>query len=238
MTILVSGFVGYADNDRNPSELLAREFDGCLAGQESVVGRVLPVSHRRTAQALRQALTELEPDAVLMLGLFPSRPQLTIERVAINVLDYPFPDNDGEQPVDEPIVAEGPAAYLSTLDVREVIRAWEAAGISGHLSYTAGTYVCNESFYVALDATASRALPVGLIHLPSLEGANTASGTPGMSLQAMAEGVSIALEAVARTLARSRNSVSSAAVAHGLQEDPGSVYRLANYEQETECESS
>jgi len=202
MTILLTGFVPYGDNEMNPSELLARRFDGTVAGGHRVVGRVLPVGQRRTEQELTAALTELEPDAVLMLGLFPSRPELTIERVAVNVLDYPFPDNDGERPVDVPVAADGPAAYLATFDVREVVDAWHAAGIRGSISYTAGTYVCNQSYYLALHATALRAIPIAFIHLPRLEATGNPPETPGMSLDAMAEALTIALENIARALAR------------------------------------
>lgn len=212
MTILVTGFVGYGENQTNPSELLARRVDGTTVGAHRVVGRVLSVGQRRTEQELTDALTQLEPDAVLMLGLFPSRPELTIERVAVNVLDYPFPDNDGEQPVDVPVAADGPAAYLATFDVREVVRAWEAAGIRGSVSYTAGTYVCNQSFYLALHATASRAVPVAFIHVPRLEAASNPPETPGMSLDAMAEALTIALETLARALARPQEAVASTAV--------------------------
>lgn len=43
------------------------------------------------------------------------RPDITVERVAINCDDFRIPDNGGNQPEDEPVVADGPSAYFATL---------------------------------------------------------------------------------------------------------------------------
>ncbi|MCV4809035.1 pyroglutamyl-peptidase I, partial [Escherichia coli] len=72
---------------------------------------------------------------------------ITPERVAINLDDYRIEDNAGHQPVDEPIIATGPAAYFSTLPVKAITHALQQAGIPCQLSHSAGTFVCNHLFY-------------------------------------------------------------------------------------------
>lgn len=198
--ILVTGFVAYREHHRNPSEVIARDLDASVVGGAQIVGRVLPVSYRCAEAALKATLVEVDPAALLMLGLFPSRPRLTIERVAVNLLDFPFPDNDGDQPVDLPIVAHGPAAYLSLVDVRDIVRRWQAAGLDGEVSYTAGTYVCNQSFYLASHITASQATPVGFIHLPPVRDAAAPPGSPGITFDAMFRGVRMALSSLSSAL--------------------------------------
>ena len=81
----------------------------------------------------------------------------SLERVAVNVMDYRIPDARGEVRRDEPCVADGPAAYASTLPLRAILDELTADGIPAHLSYTAGTYLCNYTLYTTLHALALRA---------------------------------------------------------------------------------
>jgi pyroglutamyl-peptidase len=194
LTALVTGFGPFGSVERNPSELIASELDGADLAGHPVVGRVLPVSAERTPVAVRETIAEVDPSLVLLLGVAPGRSALAAERVAVNVLDFDQPDNDGEQPVDVPIRAGGPAAYFSTLPVRVIVRAWQAAGIPGYVSDTAGTYLCNAALYSALDRL--NGVPAGFVHLPSLpdEAARQQPPQPSMTLETMLEGVRIALE--------------------------------------------
>jgi pyroglutamyl-peptidase len=74
------------------------------------------------------------------------------------------------------------------------VQAWEAAGIPGYVSDTAGTYLCNAALYCALDTGDDT--PAGFVHLPSLpeEAARQHPPQPSMTLDTMLEGVRIALE--------------------------------------------
>jgi pyroglutamyl-peptidase len=197
MTLLVTGFGRFGEVERNPSGLIARELDGEMLGGHEIVGRVLPVSAATIAAAVREVLAETEPAAALLLGVAPGRPQLTIERVAVNVLDFDHPDNDGAQPVDVPIVHDGPAAYFATLPLRAVVAAWHEAGIPGAISDTAGTYLCNAAMYAALHETAEHPVPAGFLHLPSLpeQVAARREPQPSMPLATQLEGVRMALAA-------------------------------------------
>ena len=53
------------------------------------------------------------------------RPDITIERVAINIDDARIADNEGNQPVDVPVVEEGPAAYWSTLPMKAIAKSFK-----------------------------------------------------------------------------------------------------------------
>jgi pyroglutamyl-peptidase len=191
-TLLLTGFPPFAGVTRNPSEHIVRALDGVRIGGAAVVGRLLPVSARRTPDAVRAAIAETAPTLTLLLGVAPGRTGLSIERTAVNVLDFPVPDNDGAQPVDEPIEAEGPVGYLATLPLRRIVEAWRAAGIPGYVSDTAGLFLCNAALYTALRAGAR----AGFMHLPSLtdEVAAQREPQPSMPLETQIEGVRIALE--------------------------------------------
>lgn len=131
----------------------------------------LPVSFEKTPVAIRAAIRQYSPEAVLMLGFSAKREKISVERVAINIKDAKIPDNDAVRPVDEPISTTGPAAIFSTLPVKGMLKSIHNAGIDAIISNSAGTYVCNETLYSALKYSkhcASRP-QVGFIHLPSIQ---------------------------------------------------------------------
>jgi pyroglutamyl-peptidase len=196
--VLLTGFEPYNGAEENPSGAIALRLDGDSIGGALVVGRVLPVSATLTPDAIRSAIDEVEPEVILMLGLWPGKHALQVERVAVNVLDFPFPDNDGAQPSDVPFLDEAPVAYFARVPVKAVARAWREAGLPGLVSNSAGTYVCNQSFYAALHHTADRDVPVGFVHIPSsLEQASQKDPPePGMPLNTLVDGVRVALEAI------------------------------------------
>ncbi len=196
MTVLLTGFPRYANAERNPSEQIVAALGGTVVRGIEIAGRVLPVSAERTPGAVRAAIAESAPSLVLLLGVAPGRTGLSIERTAVNLFDFPSPDNDGAQPVDMPIEEGAPVAYFATLPLRQIVEAWRAAGIPGYVSDTAGLYVCNAAMYAALHAAAGGGPPAGFLHLPSLpeEVAGQPAPQPSMPLATQIEGVRIALE--------------------------------------------
>jgi pyroglutamyl-peptidase len=157
-------------------------------------------SPARVVRRLTHLFEEVDPALVLLLGLANGRPAPAVERVALNVLDFPIADNDGVQPVDEPVVPGDPAAYFATVPVKTVLAAWREAGLPGYVFNTAGTYVCNASFYLASHLGAARAVPVGLVHLPFLPDQVSRDGVtpaPSMALDLQIKCVRVALHAAA-----------------------------------------
>ncbi len=94
----------------------------------------------------------------------------------------------------------GPAAYWTTLPLRDILAELTAAGIPAYLSYTAGTYLCNFTLYTTLHTLSARGLdvPAGFIHLPYLPAMVAARGLeePSMDLALVERAVEIALGVV------------------------------------------
>ena len=136
---------------------------------------------------------------MLCVGQAGGTPAVRVERVAINLADARIPDNDGAQPLDEPLRADGDAAYFSTLPVRAMVQAVRAAGLPCSVSYTAGTYVCNAALYNALYLAAKRfpGLRAGFVHVPYLPAqvAGKDALTPCMPLPAIVQSLTAALQA-------------------------------------------
>jgi pyroglutamyl-peptidase len=168
--ILVTGFEPFGGDTANPSQEVAKAVAGRALRDCTVRSLVLPVQHEAARDAVSPALDAEGLVAVVHLGLAGGRARLSLERVAVNAMDYLLPDARGDVLRDASCVPDGPAAYLSTLPLRAILTELTAEGVPAHLSYTAGTYLCNYTLYTTLHALArrGRAVPAGFIHLPFL----------------------------------------------------------------------
>ena len=209
-SVLLTGFEAFGDSAVNPTARIVDLMDGTEVLGRRIVGLELPVSHARVPELLRQAVDADSPELVLSLGLANGRTMLALERVAVNLLDFPLPDNDGAQPVDEPVVPEAPSAYFTTLPIKSVLLAWADRGLPGYVSNTAGTYLCNATFFHSMHLAAGYGHRAGFIHVPYLPeqvaaltrpgssaGRMThmpAGGLPSMTLDTMLLAVTIAIE--------------------------------------------
>jgi pyroglutamyl-peptidase len=160
-TILLTGFEPFGGDSGNPSGDAVRDVAVRWDGDGELVSAVLPVEFDAADREVRGLIRELRPDVVIATGLAGGRTVITPERVAINLRDARIPDNSGAQPIDEPTLPGGPAAYFATLPVKRIARA-----VGGSVSHSAGTFVCNDVMYAVLDETRGSATAAGFIHVP------------------------------------------------------------------------
>jgi pyroglutamyl-peptidase len=167
MKLLISGFEPFGNDPINPSQDVVLGLPDHLDGV-TLIRSVLPVVRGEAADRLKALMLAHQPDAVLCVGQAGGRTGLTIERIAINVDDYPIPDNANHQPIDEPIAPGGPSAYLLTLPQKAIVAAWREAGYPASLSNTAGTFLCNHVAYASAHFAAHHFpnMRTGFIHLP------------------------------------------------------------------------
>lgn len=183
--ILVTGFEPFGGAALNPSGEAARALDGQSIAGQPVRGVVLPCVFAQAPRALRAAIRRHRPALVLSLGLAASRRGFHFERVAVNLIDARIADNAGAQPVDVPVAAHGPAAAFTTLPVKAMAAALQAAGpAGGHdavVSWSAGSFVCNQVFYALMRSRVPRA---GFLHVGG-----------DLAVPAIVQGVRVALAA-------------------------------------------
>lgn len=196
VNLLLTGFEPFDQDPINPSWEVARALDGWQQGGATVRAVQLPCMFGDAVGRLEQAMVQWQPTLVVCLGLAGGRSEITPERVAINVDDARIPDNAGRQPVDQAVVAGGPAACFSTLPIKAMVRAMRESGVPAAVSNTAGTFVCNHVFYALMHrlAASGSAARGGFIHLPALpELAARHPGMPSMALETQIEGLRVAL---------------------------------------------
>jgi pyroglutamyl-peptidase len=200
--ILVTGFEPFGSHPVNPSADLAKAVDGRQIGSCVARGAVLPVHHAEAGRRAARLVQELDPVAVLHLGLAAGRARVALERVAVNVMDYEIPDASGFRAAGEPCAADGPGAYFSTLPLGAVLEALTAEGIPAYVSSTAGTYLCNQTMYSTLHLLAGRGrvVPAGFVHVPLTPTMVAATGIdqPSMDASLMLRAVEVTLGVIAR----------------------------------------
>jgi pyroglutamyl-peptidase len=197
--ILIAGFEPFAGDKINPSEMVARSFEGALLSGRSVASRVIPVETRNVRERFEQALLVDQPDIVILLSQLGGRTALSLERVAVNVLDFETPDNVGVMRKGDVVARGGPEARISNLPFEKIVEAWSAAGVPGYVSNSAGTFIGNQALYEMLALTENAVPPaiVGLVHLPYLPAQAIAAGSdsnPSMSFDVMKKGIEIMAE--------------------------------------------
>ena len=167
--ILVTGFDPFGGEAINPATESVKQLPDEILGVQ-ILKREIPTVFDRSIEVLYGILKEEQPDVVICVGQAGGRPNITVERIAINQDDARIPDNDGKQPIDRTIFEEGPAAYFSTLPIKAMVRDMKEAGIPAAVSNTAGTFVCTHIMYGALHYAALHqpSLKAGFVHIPYL----------------------------------------------------------------------
>ncbi|MBG9980942.1 pyroglutamyl-peptidase I [Facklamia sp. DSM 111018] len=198
MKILVTGFDPFGGEAINPAIEAVKMLPNEIAGAE-IIKLEIPTVFHKSADVMRDLALQVRPDVILNIGQAGGRTALTPERVAINMDDARIEDNDGNQPIDQPIQADGPSAYFSTLPVKAMADYIAQAGLPAQVSNTAGTFVCNHIMYQSL-YLAERELPgtrAGFMHIPFMtEQVVDKAQQPSMSLKDIVTGIEKAIEAI------------------------------------------
>jgi pyroglutamyl-peptidase len=202
MKILLTGFEPFDNSPINPSEQIVHTLASVSISGVQIDTAVLPVDLRHGPAALLNAVEVSEPEAVICLGQASRRAVISIERVAVNLLDFRIPDNSGNQVEDQPIEPSGPTAYFTTLPVRKIYDTLKEKGIPAELSLSAGTYLCNQVIFSLLHYVKEQDLkvPAGFIHLPALpeQAASMKGSIPSMSLETMIRGIRLIIQVIAQ----------------------------------------
>lgn len=192
--LLITGFDPFGGQPVNPSWEAVRRLPNEI-GDYTLTKLRIPTVFGAAVQAVLKTAQSVQPDVILSIGQAGGRSAVTPEVVGLNLREAGIPDNAGNQPSARPVVEGAPAAYFATVPVREMVRAINAAGLPGALSYSAGVYVCNDVLYTLLhhfDGTPTR---VGFIHVPFLP-EQAQNGQPSLTLDQMTRALECAIQAL------------------------------------------
>ncbi len=170
MRFLITGFSPFGTSRTNPSYEAVRLLPDTL-GTHEIFRAEIPVVYGACADVLRDRIESVRPDCVLCLGQAAGREVLSLEMTAVNVRAASMPDNAGVTYEGSPIEVGGPDSLSPNLPMREIHLALKELSIPAKISYSAGTYVCNELFY-SLCRYIGKEKPRllgGFIHVPAAD---------------------------------------------------------------------
>ena len=189
--LLITGFDPFGGEQVNPSwEAVSRLPE--QIGEYFLTKLQIPTVYGEAAKQILAVAEELCPDVILCIGQAGGREGITPEVVAINLREARIPDNAGNQPVALPVVENGPAAYFTTVPVREMVAAVTKVGIPSSLSYSAGAFVCNDVLYSLLHHYDETSTLIGFIHVPFLP-VQVKENTPSLPLDAIIKALTEAI---------------------------------------------
>jgi len=199
MKILVTGFDPFGGETVNPAIESVKRLPDKI-GSAEIIKLEIPTVIGKSVALIQTAIGLHHPDVVLSVGQAGGRPDITVERVGINIDDCRISDNEGNQPVDMKVAVDGPAAYFATLPIKAMVENIKSHGIPASISNSAGTFICNHVFYgvAHIVATQYPAMKSGFIHIPYLpQQVLNKPGMPSMTLDSIVQGLVCAIETIA-----------------------------------------
>lgn len=162
-SLLITAFEPFGAWQTNSSALCLQQLLGQLPPAFEVSTRIYPVDfnevHHRLAEDLEDGF-----DFAIHLGQAHQTGRIRLESIAINVGALP-----DQSPGDvRALLPGGPVAYQTDLPLTAWASQLLQAGIPAYVSYHAGTFLCNATFYWSQLFIAERGLPTRscFVHLP------------------------------------------------------------------------
>jgi pyroglutamyl-peptidase len=185
--VLLTGFEPFGGASFNPSGAVVQEIAEHGIDGIEIVTAILPVEFKRASEKLIDLIATHKPSVVISLGQAEGRDFIGPEQVAINLADARIADNVGVKLENQRLNAAAADAYFSTLPIRAIVDAISALGISAKVSYSAGTFICNEIFFTTQSFLQGSTVISGFIHLPLAT--NQAAEFPGLATMSIEDQV-------------------------------------------------
>ena len=154
MRLLVTAFEAFGNDKINPSMEVLN-----YISEDKII---LPVSYAKAKEELYTAIEKYKPTFILSLGLAGKRTNISIEEVATNLMAASVPDNDGITKNEK--ILDGKDTLYTNVDIENLISKLKDENV--YKSCDCGKYICNEVYYLSLNALSGSAL---FVHLPPIK---------------------------------------------------------------------
>ncbi|WP_425539660.1 pyroglutamyl-peptidase I [Microaceticoccus formicicus] len=199
MKILITGFTPFGNENINPSWEAVKILKAGI-NDENIFIKQIPTVFREAAEVVMEEADKVDADAIVAVGQAGGRASVTVEFIGINWKKTGIPDNAGNIPKGEKIKSDGEDGYISNLPVFDIVDNIKKSGVPAHVSYTAGTYVCNELLYTLMYNIKgnNKSRLAGFIHLPFIpeQVINKGEDIPSMGIDHMVNALKITIETI------------------------------------------
>lgn len=170
--LLITAFEPFDGAKTNASLIMLEKLAEKDWGERVAFLGPIPVSFAEAWPVIEHELKRHpEIQGVICMGQAEGTTQISLERMALNVMRASIPDNDGAKP-NGPVIKGAPNILKATFPWHELEESphWEC-------SYNAGAYVCNATMFNAINWARNEDKHAGFIHLPLLA---SQKGDPGL----------------------------------------------------------
>lgn len=165
MKILVTGFEPFFGAEINPSKILSQRMSQNFSEVESLI---LPVEFDKSSEFLKKYIAECgRCDYLVMLGQAAGRSKISLEKIGLNWVQSNHKDESGVLPQTGIILEDEPLALMSIFPIDEVYSELRKENLPVEISFSAGTFVCNDLYYRILNQFSD--LKAVFIHVPLTE---------------------------------------------------------------------
>ncbi|WP_439573135.1 pyroglutamyl-peptidase I family protein [Phreatobacter sp.] len=182
-TLLVAGFGPFPGWENNPTPAMVRAAARLRLPGIRIVPHLFNTVYVEVARDLPALIARHRPDAVLLFGLAGRTRHVRIERFAHNVTTRRLPDASGAFHHSADIAADGPWRMPTAMRTGVLVQALRRAGLNARPSQSAGEYLCNFSYWLALEAVRRGEVKRALfVHVPLPPRRPRGPGTAGRPL--------------------------------------------------------
>lgn len=164
--ILLTGFEPFSGLDFNESSEVVKIISSMRLPDIEIIPSVLSVDEQGTECSLN-IVEAGEFDAVVHLGLSRKSENIRLERFATNMISMESPDNSGRMANKSKILENAPERIETTVSIHNLDEEFENDS-DVKWSLSAGSYVCNETYFKTLYGLSHSNIPVLFIHLPKM----------------------------------------------------------------------
>ena len=167
MNILLTGFEPFGDWELNPTQIAAQSLDGLKIGKNSefnLVSDVVPLRYYDILPHLTRLIQKYDPKMIILSGQAGGE-KIRLERQAVNIVENKIPYNCGSI-LSGKLFPSAKELYQSSLPLDLIYSGLIEDKIPVEYSESAGTFGCNQIFYLARHQFNS--IPSGFIHVPLL----------------------------------------------------------------------
>lgn len=164
MKILVTGFKPFLGEALNPSEMLSQDLQKHFSEVQSLI---LPVEFENAFLKLKEHLQIYQYSFVILLGQASGRSKIGFEKIALNWQQTEHSDETGYKPNTGEILLGEKLALMSLFDVDLAVNKLKQEKKPVEVSFSAGTYVCNDLYYRALSLF--NELKIVFVHVPMIK---------------------------------------------------------------------
>lgn len=164
--VLLTGFEPFSGLDINESSEVVKIISNTGLQDIEIISSVLSVDEGGTESSL-DILKAMEFDAVIHLGLSRNSEKILLERFATNMISMELPDNSGRMVKKSKILENASERIETTVSIHNFDEEFEHDK-DVQWSCSAGSYVCNETYFKTLSALSNSNIPILFIHLPKM----------------------------------------------------------------------